>query len=114
MLYDDPNFIIKKDPIDDDVISLYAYIGKENVVQVPDGVTKICTYAFADNDRQNDTIKKIILSDSVNELDVYAFAYCRALKEIRWPENPDFSRLQLNPFTGCVSLERISFRRQSK
>ena len=27
MLYDDPNFIIKKDPIGDDVISLYTYIG---------------------------------------------------------------------------------------
>ena len=44
----------------------------------------------------------------MNELEVFAFAYCRALKEIRWPKNTDFTRLQLNPFTGCVSLERIS------
>ena len=107
MTFYDPNFIIRTDPIDSEIISLYAYLGTEVEVHVPDGVTNISSYAFADKEKPNDTITKIILPDSVNHLEPAAFAYCRSLKEIRWPENPDFTTLQVNLFDGCQSLEKI-------
>ena len=83
MTFYDPNFIIRTDPIDSEIISLYAYLGTEVEVHVPDGVTNISSYAFADKEKPNDTITKIILPDSVNHLEPAAFAYCRYLKEIR-------------------------------
>ncbi len=104
---DNSDFIIKQDPFHKGKFFLHAYLGKESVVKVPDGVVKISSYAFADEDNPNDTITKIILPDSVEEIEKLAFGYCTALKEIRWPENEELW-IGLNIFEGCRSLEKIS------
>ena len=65
---DNTDFIIKQNPYKDRLL-LCAYLGKESVVKVPDGVTKICSFAFADQDKPNETITQIILPDSVEELE---------------------------------------------
>ena len=57
-------FIIKTSPNGDKTI-LYAYLGSESVVSVPEGVTDINFFAFAEEHKPNDTITKIILPDSV-------------------------------------------------
>lgn len=103
---DTTDFIIKQNPYKDRLL-LCAYLGKESVVKVPDGVTKICSFAFADQDKPNETITQIILPDSVEELEKNAFVYCTALKEIRWPENEELS-MGGDIFKGCTSLEKIS------
>lgn len=87
--------------------SLFAYLAKDSVVHVPDGVVAIGSYAFGDKDNPNDTITKIILPDSVEKIENHAFAFCTELKEIVWSENENLS-LGRNPFTGCRSLEKIS------
>lgn len=103
----DNDFIIKKNPLGKDIY-LCAYLGNADIVTIPDGVTFIRSYAFADDDKPNNTIKKIIIPDSVNTIDTAAFAYCRALKEIRWPHNEDFKTWGIYLFKGCDSLEEIS------
>ncbi len=101
------DFVIKKNPLGNDVY-LCAYLGNETIVEVPEGVTFIRSYAFADDENPNKTITKIILPDTVNEVDTAAFAYCKALKEIQWPHNEDFKTWGIHLFDGCESLEEIS------
>lgn len=101
------DFVIKKNPLGNDVY-LCAYLGKETVVEVPEGVTFIRSYAFADEDNPNNIITKIILPDTVNQVDTAAFAYCKALKDIQWPHNKDFRTWGVHLFQGCESLEEIS------
>ena len=101
------DFIIKKNPLGNDIY-LCAYLGKEKIVTVPDGVTFIRSYAFADDDSPNSTITKIILPDSVNQIDTAAFAFCQELKEIVWPNNEEFRIMGVDLFDNCNSLESIS------
>lgn len=100
------NFVIKKNP-QGDKIYLYAYLGNESIVIVPDGVTHIGYHVFADSEHPNNSIKKIILPNSVYSIASNAFAYCQALIEIQWPKNEKFTILDANLFKGCNSLEKI-------
>lgn len=99
-------FLIKPVPLSEER-HLCFYSGNERVVVVPDGVTLIQTYAFADSEHPNNTIEKIILPSSVNRIEDDAFSFCKALKEIQWPDN-DFLFLSCNPFEGCDSLEKLT------
>ena len=101
------NFIIKKSP-DGDKHYLCAYLGNKSIVLVPEGITNIRSFAFADDENPNDTITKIILPDSVSQIDSHAFAYCRSLQEIQWPNNDNFKILESNLFKGCSSLKIVN------
>lgn len=101
------DFVIRKSP-DGSEYHLYDYLGNDSVVTIPDGVTHINAYAFADDDHPNDSIKKIILSDSVVEAGQNAFSYCRGLTDVRWPNNPEFKFLAPSLFQGCTSLTELS------
>lgn len=107
MAYLKDDFLIKNAPLNDGTV-LYAYLGSETIVKVPDGVTFISSLSFADKNNPNDTITKIILPDSVKEIDTQAFAYCHKLKEIRLPNNDDFKVLGIQLFRECLSLEKIT------
>ena len=61
---------------------LRRYKGSESVVMIPDGVGKIDDFVFADDIEPNETITKIVIPDSVTEISAYAFAWCKALKEM--------------------------------
>ena len=104
---DDRDFIIRQDTIHEDRLCLYSYIGNDTEVIVPDGVTKICSYAFGDRNKPNDSITKIILPDSVVELEDSAFGYCSSLTDVSWSNNPKF-KMGHDIFKGCNSLEKIS------
>lgn len=106
MALDDSDFIIKNTPRDNSK-SLCSYLGNDSVVHVPDGVMSISSCAFGEEGKPNDVITKIILPDSVEKIEKYAFAFCTALKEIVWPENENLF-LGRNLFEGCSSLEKIS------
>lgn len=101
------DFVIRKSP-DGSEYHLYDYLGNDSVVTIPDGVTHINAYAFADDDHPNDSIKKIILPDSVVEAGQNAFSYCRGLTDVRWPNNPEFKFLAPSLFQGCTSLTELS------
>ena len=101
------DFIIKKNPLGDDIY-LCAYIGKQKIIEVPEGVTFIRSFAFADEDEPNETITTIILPDTVKEVDTAAFAYCHALETIIWPKNENFRIIGANLFEECLSLKKIA------
>lgn len=100
------NYIIKKSP-NGNKLYLCAYLGNESTIIVPEGVTNIRSYAFADDENPNDTITKILLPNSVTYIDSQAFAYCRALKDVQWPKNDNFQIFDANLFKGCSSLKSI-------
>ena len=103
------DFIIKTSPNGDKTI-LYAYLGSESIVSVPAGVTDINFFAFAEEHKPNDTITKIILPDSVTNVEQSAFAFCRALTEVRWSNHKDFQILSAHIFKRCSSLKKFQFR----
>ena len=110
MALDDSDFIIKNTPRDNSK-SLCSYLGNDSVVHVPDGVMSISSCAFGEEGKPNDVITKIILPDSVEKIEKYAFAFCTALKEIVWPENENLF-LGRNLFEGCSSLKKYPFRKR--
>ena len=83
---------------------LRRYKGSESVVMIPDGVGKIDDFVFADDIEPNETITKIVIPDSVTEISAYAFAWCKALKEIEFPKN--LKKFAVN-FSHCPSVEEI-------
>lgn len=101
------DFIIKKNPLGDDIY-LCAYIGNDKTVKVPEGVTFIRSFAFADEEEPNETITTIILPDTVNEVDTAAFAYCHSLETIIWPKNENFRIIGANLFEECFALKKIA------
>ena len=50
------DFIIKSST-DENKCFLYAYIGKDSTVFIPKGITHISSFAFADADTPNNSIK---------------------------------------------------------
>ncbi|MDE7298123.1 MAG: leucine-rich repeat protein [Lachnospiraceae bacterium] len=68
----DSNFIINKDGI------LIKYKGKDKIVTVPDGVTRIGAWAFDQNRR----IEKVVLPDTVTSIGKSAFRACSRLKTV--------------------------------
>ena len=74
---------------------LYGYNGYDDTVEVPDGVEVICSCAFDSREKDKDyyyvTPKKIILPDSVKQIDGCAFRYQYGLREINLRADMDIS-----------------------
>ncbi|NLC18330.1 MAG: leucine-rich repeat domain-containing protein [Clostridiales bacterium] len=111
-------FIITADGV------LEEYTGSSKNVTIPDGVTVIGAYAFAENDSITqvvipatvkriedyaflncDSLKKIIIPDSVTEIGDGAFMWCADLEEIVLPKG--LTRIGREAFRQCSSLESI-------
>ncbi|MCR5045807.1 MAG: leucine-rich repeat domain-containing protein [Treponema sp.] len=84
---------------------LRRYKGSDAVVTVPDCVEKIGDFVFADDIESNETIKKIIVPDSVKEISCDAFSYCEALEEIRFPNGME--KFDIN-FGHCPSVAQVT------
>ena len=84
---------------------LRRYKGSDAVVTVPDGVEKIGDFVFADDIEPNETIKKIVVPDSVKEISCDAFSYCEALEEIRFPNGME--KFDIN-FGHCPSVAQVT------
>lgn len=102
-----PDFIIKKEMHNSagvEMVTLRRYKGHDSVVNVPDGVQRIVGHVFADDIEPNKTIQKIILPDSVTDIDPTAFSYCLALNEIKFSQKMTNFDLFLE---NCPSLKEI-------
>ncbi len=86
-------------PIYDTV--LFRYRGEDETVIVPDGVTRICTFAFEDTE----SITKIVLPDSLVQIDNEAFCWCFGLEEITIPSS--VTTISDSAFDECINLERV-------
>ena len=62
---------------------LVAYVGNDEKVAVPEGITEISTGAF----RNNKTIKKVILPEGVTTIGDNAFSRCSALESVNLPDS---------------------------
>ena len=105
---DNLDFIIKNyinEKTGKSIVTLRRYKGKDELVVIPDGVEKIADYVFADDLEPNDTIKKIIIPDSVLEISYHSFEYCLSLEEIRFPNK---LRHFFVDFDYCPSLHEIT------
>ena len=105
---DNLDFIIKNyinEKTGKSIVTLRRYKGKDEVVVIPDGVEKIADYVFADDLEPNDTIKKIIIPDSVLDISYHSFEYCLSLEEIRFPNK---LRHFFVDFDYCPSLHEIT------
>ena len=100
----DKDFMIKDD---NDVLTLRKYVGKDKVVQIPEGVEEISDFAFAEDYAPNSSIEKIILPESSFDIHKNAFSFCKNLKEIVFPTSDDINPFLFN-FEGCNSLKTFS------
>ncbi len=94
---------------DDGETWLDSYAGKEKTVVIPsedpeDGspVVGIDVWAF----RDNDTVRKIVVPDTVTAIEKNAFMYCTALEEIVLPK--DLKTLGDQAFYRCSALKKVS------
>ena len=98
------DFMIKDD---NDVLTLRKYVGKDKVVQIPEGIEEITDFAFAEDYAPNSSIEKIILPESSFDIHKNAFSFCKNLKEIVFPTSDDINPFLFN-FEGCNSLKTFS------
>lgn len=78
---------------------LLKYFGRDALVHVPDGITRIGTGAFWNNLN----VEKVVLPESVTCICGDAFVYCENLKEVNIPES--VTEMGDDPFAGCLSIE---------
>ena len=106
MKFNNPDFIIKEDNRLDDGMEyiLRRYKGNGGVVEIPEGVTQIENNIFGDDIEPNKTVTKIIIPDSVTDIEMDAFAYCEKLTEIVFSKN--LKRLSLD-LRGCFSIKEV-------
>lgn len=77
---------------------LYKYIGNERVVQIPEGVKRICERAF----ENNKTIISVHCPDSLRSIGEKAFSYV-AIQDLRL--NNGLETIGANAFSRCVMTE---------
>jgi len=71
-------------------------------IEVNDGITSICNYAFAGCEN----LIEAMLPDSVKMIGESAFAGCVALREFNLPKS--ITEIKNNTFEGCVSIKRFN------
>ena len=79
----------------------YPYSNDLKGVEIKDGVTKICNYAFT----SNQTIKDIVIPNSVKEIGGSVFENCTALENIVLPNS--LEKISGYMFHNCTALKQI-------
>ena len=78
------------------------------VVEIPDGVSEIGIFAFADCVN----LEMVTLSDGIKEIEMGAFYNCQNLKDIKLPEKLEIIRN--DAFLNCKSLNEIKIPNRVK
>ncbi len=88
---------------------LKKYIGNEQKIIVPDGVTSIEEFAFGTADNEEifcPNLEEVVLPESLTEISRFAFYRCESLKKINLPEQ--LQKLGTEAFGQCKNLEEIT------
>ena len=104
----------------------YPYINDLKGVEIKDGVTKICNYAFTSNQTIKDIVipnsvkeigtsafenctalENVVMPDSIEKINAYTFHNCKALKEIEIPAS--VQKVDREAFKDCVALKTVTF-----
>lgn len=79
-----------------------AFSGSDvQIVVIPDGVTSMEDYAFANCK----SLTSVVMSDSVTSIGIYAFNYCDKLARIKISDN--IVSIGMGAFWGCTSLTNV-------
>ena len=78
--------------------SLIAYVGSDEEITVPEGITEIGRGAF----QNNKTIKKVVLPNGITVIGEYAFSGCSSLESVNLPE--EVQAIKKKAFDGCNVL----------
>lgn len=110
--------------IENGVLVKYVEVTDDTEISIPEGISRIETYAFRDCKR----IKKVVLPEGITSVGDFSFADCKSLEEVVLPEGlkeignaafgdcnnlkiiniPDtVEKLGPQVFAGCYALERI-------
>lgn len=84
---------------------LVKYIGKEETVVIPDGVTAIGNSAFLSGLWSGSPVVNVVIPDSVTRIGDLAFSSCLRLKSIHIPDSVTY--IGKEAFYNCVKLESI-------
>ncbi len=103
-------FQIVNDVLVDCKISADTTAGPDGLLelQIPEGVTKIGSVAFS-------RIKqpfRVVLPDSVQEIDAKAFRYCKMLESVHIPAS--VTKIGREAFSHCESLHHVEFHANVK
>ncbi len=80
---------------------LNKYLGKEEYIEIPDTVTAIADFAFA----ENKTIKSVVMPNSILEMTNGIFAKCESLESVIFS---DFvTKIGSFTFHGCINLTEV-------
>ncbi len=78
---------------------LEQYDGSDEVVVIPEGVTRIAEKAF----EENETITEVIMPDTVTSIESYAFKKCGNLKKVAF--SPALETIEYGCFEECRALK---------
>lgn len=88
--------------LSEDCKTLIKYNGLDTVVEIPEGVEKIASFAF----NRCESIKTVLLPSSIKEICSKAFNECESLSEISIPSS--VKEIQKEAIVDCRSLIHLS------
>ena len=85
-----------------------SYSGNEETVVVPSEFNGLTTKKIGKNAfENNNTVKKVVLPDTITHILDRAFIYCKNLEEINFPQN--LEEIQTWSFGYCYKLNNLNF-----
>ena len=76
--------------------------GKNESITIPEGVTEIKAFAFA-----NSEIEEVSFPDSLKKIEKHAFYECSRLKEVSFPDS--LKKIEKHAFYECSRLKSVDF-----
>lgn len=93
---------------DDMRVTITGYLGSDAVVKIPAEINGYRVFALADDlFRASETLTHVYLPDSVGQIGVSCFNYCRELLQVRLPA--DIYEITEYAFKDCVKLCKVDF-----
>lgn len=83
--------------------AILSYIGSQNTIVIPEGITKIAEGSF----EYNLDLQTLTISNSVTSIGSFAFAYCSNLATITIGSN--ITNIDMGAFLGCAKLTNINY-----
>ena len=93
---------------DDVRVEITGYLGSDPIVKIPAEIEGHRVYALADDlFRASETLTHVYLPDSIGNIGVSCFNYCRELLQVRLPA--EIYEITEYAFKDCVKLRKVDF-----
>lgn len=88
-------------------IVVYGYTGKEQRITIPDTLEGLPVAKIGDSAFRDTEIEEVILPESLQVIEPYAFAYCKKLANVEFKDG--LQKIDEAAFWDCESLEAVEF-----